>query len=78
MPPKKREKPGESPQKVAGASKADSPHRNQLKKKLFTGEKPMEEDDSDAAALRPRVSNRNKGKGPRIRRRMRQMTRPSL
>ena len=59
MPPKKREKPGESPQKVAGASKVNSPHRNQLKKKLFTGEKPMEEDDSDAVALRKqRAENR--------------------
>ena len=60
MPPKKREKPGESPQKAAGVSKVDSPHRNQLKKKLFTGEKPMEEDDSDAAALRrQRAENRS-------------------
>jgi hypothetical protein len=46
MPPKKkRDQPGDSPQKTPGHSNTiPSPHRSQIKKKLFTGEKPMDED----------------------------------
>jgi hypothetical protein len=90
MPPKKRDKPEESPQKAAGVAKAASPHRDQLKKKLFTGEKPMDADDSDAAALRKqraakraaaaakevaKANNKSKGKRKRLARRRMRMRR---